>query len=107
MDSPVICLRFINRAYTHPALIIPSVIDIPSTVVYLVYFLALGSLSGVFSFKLADYVTVIQKLKLCLNFLLPSLFSMYGTFVVETTFHPGIAFSFYLSPLLLYAAIRD
>ena len=31
---------------------------------------------------------------------------MLATFVVETTSHPVIAFSFYLSPLLLYAVIR-
>ncbi|MGH9925527.1 MAG: hypothetical protein ACRD5B_09135, partial [Nitrososphaeraceae archaeon] len=90
-----------------PAIIISSVIDIPSTLVYLVYFLVLGSLSGVFSFKLAEYVMIRQKLKPRFEFLLASsLFFIFATFVVETTFHPAIAFSFYLSPLFLYALIR-
>jgi hypothetical protein len=90
-----------------PAIIISSVIEIPSTIVYLVYFGVLGSLSGVFSFKLAEYVMVRQKLKPHFGFLLASsLFFMFATFVVETTNHPAIAFSFYLSPLLLYALIR-
>jgi uncharacterized membrane protein len=90
-----------------PAIIISSVIEIPSTVVYLVYFGVLGSLSGVFSFKLAEYVMVRQKLKPHFGFLLASsLFFMFATFVVETTNHPAIAFSFYLSPLLLYVLIR-
>jgi hypothetical protein len=90
-----------------PAIIISSVIDIPSTIVYLAYFLALSSLSGLFSFKLAEYVMV--RLKLNPHFVFPlasSLLFMFATFVVETAIHPGIAFSFYLSPLLLYAVIR-
>jgi hypothetical protein len=90
-----------------PAIIISSVIEIPSTVVYLVYFVILGSLSGVFSFKLSEYVMIRQKVKPHFGFLLASSLSfMFATFVVETTNHPAIAFSLYLSPLLLYALIR-
>jgi hypothetical protein len=90
-----------------PAIAIASIIEIPSTIVYLIYFLALGSLSGVFLFKLTEYVMV--RLKLTPRFEFPlasSLFFIFATFVVETTFHPGIAFSFYLSPLLVYAVIK-
>ncbi|MDQ3969497.1 MAG: hypothetical protein M3275_14025, partial [Thermoproteota archaeon] len=39
-----------------PAILVSSVIEVPSTVVYLTYFVVLGSISGVFSFKLAEYV---------------------------------------------------
>jgi hypothetical protein len=90
-----------------PAIIISSIIGTPSTIVYLAYFLVLGSLSGVFSFKLAEYVMIRQNLTPRFEFpLASSLFFMFATFVVETTFHPAIAFSFYLSPLFLYAVIK-
>ena len=85
-----------------PAIIISSVIDVPSTIVYLVYFVVLGSLSGLFSFKLAEYVMVRQKLNPRFEFALASsLFYMFATFVVEETFHPALTMCFYLSPLLL------
>jgi hypothetical protein len=90
-----------------PAILISSIVNIPSTVVYLVYFLFLGSISGVFSFKLAEYLMVRQKLNPRFEFALASsLFFVFATFVVETTLHPSIAFSFYLSPLLVYGLIR-
>src|SRR5919106_1696151 len=90
-----------------PAIIVSSVIDAPNTVIYLVYFVVLGSLSGVFSFKLAEYVMLRMKLKPRFEFaIVSSLFFMFATFVVGTAFHPGIAFSFYLSPLLFYLLIR-
>jgi hypothetical protein len=91
-----------------PAIIISSIIDnIPSTVVYVAYYVVLGSLSGVFSFKLAEYVMVRLKLKPRFEFpLASSLFFMFATFVAETTFQPGIAYLIYLSPLFLYALIR-
>jgi hypothetical protein len=90
-----------------PAVILSSVIDIPNTVVYLAYLVVLGSLSGVFTFKLAEYVMVRMKLKPRFEFaIVSSLFFMFATFVVGTAFHPGIAFSFYLSPLLFYLVIK-
>ena len=90
-----------------PAVIISSVIDIPSTIVYLAYFLLLGSISGVFSFKLAEYIMSRNNLKPRFEFALAaSLSFVFSTFVVESTFHPAIAFSFYLSPVLLYAVIK-
>src|ERR687892_25719 len=90
-----------------PAIILSSVIDIPSTVAYLVYFLILGSVSGVFSFKLTEYVMVRMNFKPRFEFaIISSLFFIFATFVVGTAFHPGIAFSFYLSPVLFYLLIR-
>jgi hypothetical protein len=90
-----------------PAIILSSVIDIPSTVAYLVYFLILGSVSGVFTFKLTEYVMVRMNLKPHFGFaIISSLFFIFATFVVGTAFHPGIAFSFYLSPVLFYLLIR-
>jgi hypothetical protein len=90
-----------------PAILISSVIEIPSTVVYLAYFVVLGSLSGVFSFKLAEYVMARQKVTPRFEFALASsLFFMFATFVVEYAFHPALTFGFYLSPLLLYVLIR-
>src|ERR671919_2117834 len=90
-----------------PAIIVSSVIDAQNTVVYLVYFVILGSVSGVFSFKLAEYLMVKMKLKPRFEFaIVASLFFMFATFVVGTAFHPGIAFSFYLSPLLFYLLTR-
>jgi hypothetical protein len=90
-----------------PAIFISSVIEIPSTVVYLAYFVVLGSLSGVFSFKLAEYVMARQKVTPRFEFALASsLFFMFATFVVEYAFHPALTFGFYLSPLLLYALIK-
>jgi hypothetical protein len=90
-----------------PAIIVSSVIDTPNTVIYLVYLVVFGSVSGVFSFKLAEYVMARMKLKPRFEFALVSaLFIIFSTFVVETAFHPGIAFSFYLSPLLFYFLIR-
>ena len=90
-----------------PAVILSSVIDIPNTVVYLAYFLVLGSLSGVFTFKLAEYLMVRMKLKPHFEFaIVSSLFFIFASFVVGTVFHPGIAFSFYLSPLLFYLLIK-
>ena len=90
-----------------PAIIVSSVFDAPNTVIYLVYFVILGSISGVFSFKLAEYVMVRMKLKPRFEFaIVSSLFFMFATFVVGTAFHPGIAFSFYLSPLLFYLLIK-
>jgi hypothetical protein len=38
--------------------------------------------------------------------IISSLFFIFATFVVGTAFHPGIAFSFYLSPVLFYLLIR-
>src|ERR671919_452412 len=90
-----------------PAIIVSSVIDTPNTIIYLVYFVVLGSISGVFSFKLAEYVMVRMKLKPRFEFaIVSSLFFIFATFVVGTAFHPGIAFSFYLSPLLFYLLIK-
>ena len=90
-----------------PAMLLSSVIEIPSTVVYLAYFVIIGSLSGVFSFKLAEYVMARQKVTPRFEFpLASSLFFMFATFVVEYAFHPALTFGFYLSPLLLYALIR-
>src|SRR5918996_1289561 len=90
-----------------PAIIVSSVIDTPNTVVYLVYFVILGSVSGVFSFKLAEYVMLRMKLKPRFEFaIVSSLFFIFATFVIETAFHPGITFSFYLSPLLFYLLIK-
>ncbi len=90
-----------------PAIFISSVIEIPSSIVYLAYFVVLGSLSGVFSFKLAEYVMARQKVTPRFEFALASsLFFMFATFVVEYAFHPALTFGFYLSPLLLYALIR-
>src|ERR671918_2410781 len=90
-----------------PAIILSSVFDAPSTVVYLVYYLILGSVSGVFTFKLAEYVMIKMNLKPRFEFaIISSLFFIFATFVVGTAFHPGIAFSFYLSPVLFYLLIR-
>jgi hypothetical protein len=90
-----------------PAVILSSLIDIPNSVVYLAYLLVLGSLSGVFTFKLAEYVMVRMKLKPRFEFaIISSLFFIFATFVVGTVFHPGIAFSFYLSPLLFFLVIK-
>jgi hypothetical protein len=90
-----------------PAIIISSIIDIPTTIVYLAYFLVFSSLAGLFSFKLAEYVMIRLNLNPRFELLLASsLFFMLATFVVETASHPVIGFSFYLSPLLLYAVIR-
>lgn len=90
-----------------PAILISSVIEVPSTVVYLTYFVVLGSISGVFSFKLAEYVMARHNVLTRFEFpLASSLFFMFATFVVEFAFHAAITFSFYLSPLLLYALIR-
>src|SRR5919106_3418058 len=64
-----------------PAILVSSVIDIPSTIVYLVYFLVLGSLCGLFSFKLAEYIMVRQKLNPRFEVLLASsLFLIFATF---------------------------
>src|SRR5918992_3092268 len=90
-----------------PAIIVSSVIDAPNTVVYLVYFVVLGSVSGVFSFKLAEYVMVRMKLKPRFEFaLISALFFIFATFLLELISNPGIAFSFYLSPLLFYFLIK-
>src|ERR671919_1988685 len=90
-----------------PAIIVSSVIDAPNTVIYLVYFVVLGSLSGVFSFKLAEYVMIRMKLKPRFEFaIISALFFMFATFVVELVSNPGIALSFYLSPLLFYLLIK-
>src|ERR671915_2457837 len=90
-----------------PAIIASSVIDAPNTVVYLAYFVVLGSISGVFSFKLTEYVIIKMNLKPRFEFaIISALFFIFAAFVVETAFHPGIAFSFYLLPLLLYLLIR-
>src|SRR5919106_6026001 len=90
-----------------PAIIVSSVIDTPNTIIYLVYFVVLGSVSGVFSFKLAEYVMVRMNLKPRFEFaIVSSLFFMFATFVVGTAFHPGITFSFYLSPLVFYLLIK-
>ena len=90
-----------------PAIIVSSVIDTPNSVVYLVYLVILGSLSGLFSFKLTEYVMIRMKLKPRFEFaIISALFFIFAAFVVETAFHPGIAFSFYLSPLLFYLLIK-
>lgn len=90
-----------------PAILVSSVIEVPSTVVYLTYFVVLGSISGVFSFKLAEYVMARHNVSQRFEFpLASSLFFMFATFIVEFAFHAAFTFSFYLSPLLLYVLIR-
>jgi hypothetical protein len=90
-----------------PVVIVSSAIDIPASVVYFVYLVVFSSISGVFTFKLTEYVMVRMNLKPRFEFaIISSLFFIFATFVLGTAFHPGIAFSFYLSPLLFYFLIR-
>lgn len=90
-----------------PAIALSSVIDLPSAAVYLVYFMILGSIAGVFMFRLTEYFMQRGGMKIRYEFVLASaLIYLFGTAVVELTFHPGNAFAMYLSPVLLYATIR-
>ncbi|MEP0824011.1 MAG: hypothetical protein HRF40_00845, partial [Nitrososphaera sp.] len=84
-----------------------AITDLPSSGVHLAYFMILGSMAGVFILKLTEYLLQRLMIKIRYEFILASsIFYLFGTNVVETAFHPGVAFALYLSPVMLYTTIR-
>lgn len=101
-------LLSINQlALYSPAIVASYASDISTSHVYLLYFVIFGSIGGVFVFKLTEYLLSKEMKFFRPEFpLAAALFYLLGTFILETSFHPAITISFYLSPLVLYLIIR-